>query len=48
VTTVRRFPCLTVGVLALTAAMSAIGLLDHAVLHHLERRAGEPGDGEPC
>jgi membrane associated rhomboid family serine protease len=44
--TVRR-PWLTVAVLGATAAVSVMGLVDHTVLHHLERRGGELADGEP-
>jgi membrane associated rhomboid family serine protease len=46
-TTTGRRPWLTVGVLATTTAVSTLGLVDHAVLHELERRGGELADGEP-
>ena len=42
-----RRPWLTAGVLAVTAGVSVVGLLDHAVLHDLERRGGELAGGEP-
>ena len=38
---------LTVGVCAVTAAVSSIGLVDHTVVHDLERRGGELADREP-
>jgi rhomboid protease GluP len=41
-----RRPWLTVAILGVTAVVSAVGLLDRDVLHHLERRGGELGDGE--
>jgi membrane associated rhomboid family serine protease len=34
-------------VLGITAAVSAVGLVDHPVLRDLERRGGELADGEP-
>src|SRR3954462_4311087 len=43
----RRRPALTVVVLAVTTAVSVVGLLDHATLHSLERRGGELADREP-
>jgi membrane associated rhomboid family serine protease len=42
-----RRPWLTGWVLACTATVSIVGLLDHSVLHELERRRGELGAGEP-
>jgi len=38
---------LTLTVLGITAAVSAVGLVDHSVLHDLERGGGELADGEP-
>ncbi len=45
--TASRRPWLTIVVLGTTAAVSIVGLLDHAVLHDLERRGGEVAAGEP-
>jgi rhomboid protease GluP len=44
--TARRL-WLTVVMLGATAAVSIVGLLDHMVLHDLERRGGELAAGEP-
>ena len=46
-TTAARRPWLTVVMLGATAAVSIVGLLDHTVLHDLERRGGELAAGEP-